>query len=398
MSAKRQQGPTVADELRVNTLATFIRTNREAILDKWFEVASHLPSAYGMTVPVIRDHMPELLDRLADAIERQDTTALPMKGLPNLHAAIRAREGYDLRQVVAEYRALRRVIAQLYADHEGILDAVRPKLQPLGIMNAAIDGAIADAVDQFGIDRDKSREMFISMLGHDLRDPLNTILFGAKFLWEECADEISPRALKTAIRISNSGHRMERMIRDLLDFAHSRLGSGLPVVPAPVDARPLIADTVEEIVHANPDRDIRCGAKSADGDFAVVWDGDRITQAVSNLIGNAIAHGQDPVVIEPMDRGDQIVIEVRNRGEIPREILPRLFDPFTPGGGERRQAEAPEVASERRRGHLGLGLYIVREIAEAHGGGVEAESAEGNAIFRMTLPRDAGDHATAEAR
>jgi signal transduction histidine kinase len=381
----------------VNTLATFIREKRQRILDDWLEAASLLPSAYGLSTPVIRDHIPEILDTLTDAIDRDDATALPMKGLPNLHAAIRAREGYDLRQVVAEYRALRRVIHRLYSEQGDMPDPVRPKMQSLQVMHAAIDAAIADAVDQFGIDRDKSREMFISMLGHDLRDPLNIMAFCARFLWQDCAGEVSPRALKAAIRISGSATRMERMIGDLLDFAHSRLVGGLPVVPVPVDARPIIADTIQEIADANPDRNIQCGVQRTSGALCVVWDSDRVMQAISNLVGNAIAHGEDPVVVDAIDRGEQVTIEVRNGGGIPPEILPRLFDPFTHTGGERRHAEGSQVCAERRRGHLGLGLYIVRQIAEAHGGSVEAASSDGHTIFRFTLPRHAGQTMSAIA-
>jgi signal transduction histidine kinase len=119
-----------------------------------------------------------------------------------------------------------------------------------------------------------------------------------------------------------------------------------------------------------------------------------MVQAVSNLVGNAIAHGEDPIVVEALDHGDSVEIDVRNRGEIPRSALPGLFDPFNHPGGERREGERREEARsspghERRRGHLGLGLYIVRAIAEAHGGSVAAESRDGQAIFRIVLPRDA---------
>src|SRR4030095_7749226 len=203
---------------------------------------------------------------------------------------------------------------KLYSEHGDLPHVVRPKMQSLRVMHAAIDAAIADAVDQFGVDRDKSREMFISMLGHDLRDPLNVMAFCARFLWQDCAAEISPRALKAIMRISGGATRMERMIAALLDFAHSRLGGGLPVVPAPVDARPIIADTVQEIAHANPDRNIQCLVQQTSGDFLVVWDSDRVTQAISNLVGNAIAHGNDPVAVDAIDHGEQATIEVRHEG------------------------------------------------------------------------------------
>jgi len=371
-------------------LAVFIRANRQRILDEWLHVVSRLPSAHGLTQPTIADHIPELLDALAESIEREDVTALPTKGLPSLHAALRVREGYDLRQVVAEYRALRRVIHEMYSS-SGEFDAdTVPKMSAMRVMHAAMDAAIADAVDQFAVDRDRSREMFIGMLGHDLRDPLNTILFCAHSLLEAHGQKLDPAALKSAVRIQTSANRMERMIRDLLDFAHGRLGSGLPVVPAPVeDVRQVIAETVHDIAHANPERMLTFQQPNAAGDFAVRWDGDRISQAVANLVGNAIAHGQDPIVVDAVDEGRQVVVEVRNRGEIPPVLLPRLFDPFTHFGGERRHDGGSTTGPDRRRGHLGLGLYIVHEIAAAHGGTVAAESSHGETTFRMSLPRDA---------
>src|ERR1043165_9239111 len=165
---------------------------------------------------------------------------------------MRVREGYDLRQVVAEYRALRRVIHELYSISGTFHAEQLPAMQALTVMDTAVDAAIVDAVDQYAVDREKSRDMFIGMLGHDLRDPLNTIMFGIASLVEKYAEELPAPAVKIAVRVSTSASRMERMIRDLLDFAHGRLGSGLPVVPAPIpDARMLIADTVPEIAHAN---------------------------------------------------------------------------------------------------------------------------------------------------
>jgi signal transduction histidine kinase len=370
-------------------LAAFIRANRQQILDEWVKAVSELPSAHGLNAPTIRDHIPELLDALVESIERNDVTAIPTRGLPRLHAALRLREGYDLRQVVAEYRTLRRVIHAMYSRSGDFDDDMQLKMKALRVMHAAMDSAIGDAVDQYAVDREKSREMFISMLGHDLRDPLNVIVFGAQTLVETYGEELPAHAVKAALRVRTSATRMERMIRDLLDFAHGRLGGGLPIVPAPIaDVRSIVADTVHEFAHANPERQITFGV-SDQGDFAVIWDRDRLAQAIANLVSNAIAHGQDPIVVELEDRGSELVVNIRNRGEIPAALLPTLFDPFTHFGGERRQGEGATPGQDRRRGHLGLGLYIVHEIATGHGGTIVATSAQGETTFRITLPRDA---------
>ena len=376
----------------MNALPAFIRNHKALILDHWFADVRRLPSAHSLSAERIRDHIPDFLDGLADAIERGDEAAVTMRGLPNLHAALRVREGYDLRQVVAEYRSIRAVILDLYRQHGDLSEEARPKLLPLSTMNAALDTAIADAVDQYAVDQGRAREMFIGMLGHDLRDPLNAIAVGAQVLRDR-GDQPDAHVLNIAARIGASAKRMESMIRDLLDFARGRLGGGFPVFPAPVDARRLLEETVSEIAHAHPERSIESFAANARGTFDAEWDSDRIAQAVTNLLSNAVAHGGDPIVAEPKDQGDQINIEVRNAGEIPAAVLLNIFAPFSPPATDRRHGSAPGDV-ERRRGHLGLGLYIVREIAVAHGGNVAAESHDGQTIFRLTLPRLARvDHA-----
>ncbi|HEY3886087.1 MAG TPA: sensor histidine kinase [Vicinamibacterales bacterium] len=369
----------------MNSLATFIRDNRQLILDEWLAGAQHLPSAHALPADTVRDHIPEFLDRLADAIDNDDVKALHLRGLPNLHAALRASEGYDLRQVVAEYRTLRTVIMRLYRERGDLSIESRPKLRPMTVMNTALDLAIADAVDQYALDQGRAREMFIGMLGHDLRDPLNGIVFGAEMLYQR-GDEVDVLTRKISGRIAASAKRMEGMIRDLLDFARGRLGGGFPIVPAPLDARTLIADTVSEIGQAHPDRSIEC-VPGTPGDFCVYWDSDRIVQAIANLVSNAVVHGSDPVEVEPKDGDEWITIEVRNRGEIAPALMPNLFAPFAQPGADRRH-DGLNFGPERRRGHLGLGLYIVREIASAHGGRVIADSKDGVTTFTMVLPRN----------
>src|SRR5438874_6163733 len=211
----------------MRTLARFIRQHKDRILDEWLEAAARLPSAHDLPLPAIRNHVPEILDSIADAVDRHDTAALELRGLPNLHAAIRLREGYDLRQVIAEYRSLRRVILELYAQLGDITEDTRVKVAPLRDMHSALDEAITDAVDQYAVDKDRAREMFIGMLGHDLREPLNTIGFTAETLRVRAGDDQTREA---AGRIRESVDRMEAMNSDLLDFARGRLGPGLPIV------------------------------------------------------------------------------------------------------------------------------------------------------------------------
>src|SRR5262249_26464792 len=138
------------------------------IVDEWLSRVKSLPSAHGLPTPRLRDHMPAILDLLADAIERRDYGPRPLEDLPEQHAALRYHEGYDLRQVVAEYRLLRHVITELYAERGDLSADSRPKMQPLAVMHEAVDRAISEAVDQYAAERDRVRDRFIAILGHDL--------------------------------------------------------------------------------------------------------------------------------------------------------------------------------------------------------------------------------------
>jgi len=366
----------------MDTLTAFIRAHTHEIVDEWLSRVAQLPSAQGLPLHSLRDHVPAILDRLADAIDRRDQGPRPLEDLPEQHAALRYHEGYDLRQVVAEYRLLRHVIADLYTDHGDLSPDSRPKMKPLTVMHEAVDRAISEAVDQYAAERDRVRDRFIAILGHDLRDPLQAILFTANAQLAR-ADDVDAATVKAAARTIKAATRMERMIADLLDFARGRLGGGFAVVPTRFDARDFISHTVHELAHAHPDRDIRCVLDNASGDFSVDWDRDRVAQVAANLIGNALVHGSDPVSIQLTDEGDEIVIAVGNRGEIPPDVVPRLFDPFV--------SDPPDSG----RSGLGLGLYIVQQIAHAHGGEVRAESSNGTTTFLVRLPRRA--HATGTA-
>jgi signal transduction histidine kinase len=358
----------------MNMLTAFIRQHRNAIVDEWLSRAVKLPNAQTLAPPALWDHVPDILDRLADAIDRRDDTAAALEDLPEQHASLRFRQGYDLRQVIAEYRLLREVIMQMYAERSDLSAQSRPDMHSLTVLNEQLDRAIGEAVDHYALERDQARDKFVAILGHDLRDPLNTVVFQASALSQR-AGELDPKTVTALGRIAASGKRMERMIRDLLDFARGHLGGGFTIVPTAFDARAFLASRVQEIADAHPDRDVQCVAPSVSGDFHVEWDADRISQVITNLVHNALVHGRDPIVVEPHDEGEQVSITVRNHGEIPPAILPRLFDAFSTD------------TSEKAHGGLGLGLYIVQQIAHAHGGEVVANSEGGETTVRVRLPR-----------
>jgi two-component system sensor histidine kinase/response regulator len=217
-------------------------------------------------------------------------------------------------------------------------------------------------------------EMFTALLAHDLRNPLNAILTSAHLVQRIVTE---PVAKEAAARMLSSGRRMSRLIEDMLDLARARIGGGIAIKREEGDFGLLIGPVVREHQAASPDRHIEIINRGALGGQ---WDSERIAQVASNLIGNAIKHGDPhgPVVVH-LDgtQRDSVVFSVVNDGVIPLERQARLFDPFKDGHQRVGRNEG-----------LGLGLYIVQQIVTAHGGGIEVHTEEGRrTVFRVCLPR-----------
>jgi signal transduction histidine kinase len=216
-------------------------------------------------------------------------------------------------------------------------------------------------------------EMFTAVLGHDLRNPLNAILTAAQLL-EQRSDDDGVR--KVSARMLSSARRMSRLIEDMLDLARVRLAGGIPLKRARTDLAALVHRVVQEQQAAFPDRRIEL---FVEGDLVGEWDGDRLAQVASNLIGNAVQHGDERGTIEVRlePSADAIALSVANAGSIPPEVLPHVFDPFR--GGERLPA---------RSEGLGLGLYIVQQIVAAHRGSIDVHSTGSRTVFRVLIPRE----------
>jgi signal transduction histidine kinase len=178
---------------------------------------------------------------------------------------------------------------------------------------------------------------------------------------------------QTVVRLARSAGRIKAMIRDVLDFARGRLGRGIPIKRQPCDLGRICAEEVAEMQQAHPTRAISCEVSD---DLEGEWDPDRLELVLSNLIGNAIQHGRDPIRLVARSEGDEVIVSVHNQGKaIPAEMIPKVFEPF------HRRAE------DGAQG-LGLGLYIVSEIVRAHGGTFSVSSSEGEGTtFMIRWPR-----------
>ncbi|MGK4005244.1 hybrid sensor histidine kinase/response regulator [Sorangium sp. So ce1036] len=218
-------------------------------------------------------------------------------------------------------------------------------------------------------------ETLAAVLGHDLRSPLSAITTAASMILRGPPE---PAAQRAAERILRCSARMARLIEHLLCYSRTRLGQELPIEPRPVDLMSLCAAVLDE---QEPGAAGRFHLRG-EGDPGGHWDPDRLAQVLSNLIGNALRHGASGTPIEVRvdgSRREEVRLRVRNQGAIPPEILPSIFEPFRTTAGGRAATDG-----------LGLGLYIVQRLVEAHGGKVVAASspAEGTS-FEVTLPRRA---------
>jgi two-component system sensor histidine kinase/response regulator len=222
-------------------------------------------------------------------------------------------------------------------------------------------------------------DLFVSILGHDLRTPLGAIRLSAETIVRLSAES---RALRPAGRILRSADRMTRMIEQLLDYARVRQGHGIPLQPGPANLGEICRPVFQEIEDAHPQARLLVQEM---GDLSGVWDSDRLAQVVSNLVSNAVQHGipGGDVAVE-LDGRDATAVRLRvhNAGSIPADAVATLFEAF-------KQAPAQQAPGTRKPG-LGLGLFIAREIARAHGGdlGVRSSEVDGT-TFEVTLPRQA---------
>jgi len=222
-------------------------------------------------------------------------------------------------------------------------------------------------------------EVFAAVLGHDLRNPLSAIVASAHVL-RQSKDEL---ARNTGQRVLSSGRRMARLIEDLLDFSRARLAGGITVRPEPGDLGELTRRVLQEHQATNPDRRI---VLTQEGSLRGQFDGERVAQMASNLVGNALQHGAASGEIHVhLDGCDatRLRFSVSNPGEIPPELLEEIFEPFRGRGDE----------DSGRGGGLGLGLYIVQQLARAHGGEVLVTSGSGTTSFTVALPREPPDAA-----
>ncbi len=369
-------------------LTDFIAHHHKKIINEWVEFARTLrPWSEGMSDKDLRDHAEELLTAIVSDMgssqsrsqqsekSKGRTVGGSLTAIGRKHACERLETGFKLDQLVSEYRALRASIVRLWAEAHG------DKQGELTRFNEAIDETLAEAAVRYSDIMNHTREQFLAILGHDLRNPLSAIVMGATLMTK--SESIDDKQARAATRILNSATRMTRMVSYLLDLARTRLGSSIPIAPTRVDLTTVCEQVIAELEVVYPDSQLRFESK---GDLSGEWDGDRLTQVISNLVANALQHGQPPVTVVAKEHGDQVVLQVHNQGpHIAATALKHIFEPLV------RQ---PHQTGDRNTSGLGLGLYIAREVIAAHGGTIEVTSTEkAGTTFTVQLPRHVPDQA-----
>jgi signal transduction histidine kinase len=369
-------------------LGEFILTNIEPIAREWEEFArTCTPAAIGMTRSALLDDVTQILEAVVDDMEQpqtpaeQDANGNGQRFSDSLgraalsHVGLRLESRFDLAQIVSEYRAMRASVLRLWSSSrpEPLSDETMAVIR----FNEAIDESIAQIVPIYLQREAEYRDRFFGMLGHDFRGPLQAIGLSAALLMNN--GEGSAEGLRPLHRILRSCDRLNRMVKDIIDFTRGRFGEAMNVTRVPGDLGTILGGITDEVQCANPNVAIDF---AAGGELAGDWDSERLSQLIWNLLVNAIQHGKAKQIrVRARNENDQVLIEVHNEGPaIAHDVMRNIFNPL---GRERNVV--------RDQAGLGLGLFICQEIAKAHGGTITATStSDAGTTFAVRLNRRAG--------
>jgi signal transduction histidine kinase len=371
-------------------LGAFIRRNEKQIVEHWEAFAGTLmPAAEGMSPLGLRNHILEILAFIADDLESSQTDSEQVKksegekprnpgqSAAEIHASLRQAGGFNMEQMVSEFRALRASVIKLWQAH--LKQATNSDLSDLTRFNESIDQALTEAISFYTRKLDHRRDLSLGVLSHDLRSPIGAMLMSAQLTLK--IGPINEHQTMLVSQIIASAHRANEMLDYLLDLTRARLGSGLQVIRKHMDMGFVSRRLVDEMRATYPGRTFTIDIQGeTDGN----WDKPRIGQVFSNLLGNAVRYGfQDtPIGIKIKGDPEAVLVSVHNEGvPIPPEAMQRIFDPLNRGEHE-NSYDGPKST------HLGLGLYITKEIVTAHGGTLDVTSSEENGTtFNAWFPR-----------
>ncbi|MDO9361260.1 MAG: HAMP domain-containing sensor histidine kinase [Polaromonas sp.] len=371
-------------------LSQYITDHTEEILAAWDSFAQTLePAASGMTQQALRDHARQMLTAIAldiDTIQNESDGVQKSLGhapetfpqsAASIHGTLREDSGFTLVQLTAEFRALRASVLRLWLaevvtfDKKVTTDIVR--------FNEAIDQALAESAVTFSDRGAETRDRFLAILGHDLRTPVSAVSMAGQLLVRSPDD--ASRNVIIGERLRRSAATMTAMVSDLLEYSRKRLGGAMPHVPEAGDMGEIVQAAVHDSRLANPDCDFDLQLQ---GDLNGRFDRVRMQQVVTNLLANAAQYRAPAtrVAVDVAGEDGKLLVVVRNLGRpIPAESIKTIFSALVQLPMEGDAAGRPSTS-------MGLGLYVAREIAVAHGGSIDVTSgAPQGTVFTVTIPR-----------
>jgi signal transduction histidine kinase len=370
-------------------LAKFILSNLEEILRNWESFAGTVLPEKQFDKAALRNDAAEMLSTIARDMEMPQTAqqqTTKSEGLgpkaaqdtsAETHSLVRLGQGFNQVQLLSEFRVLRATVIRLWMNSSPEIDDAA--MYQLIRFNEGIDQALCESAVRFMEQLEESRDFAIAVLAHDLRNPLNAILSSAQLL--QLTESIGRTTVdEIASNIIGSGTQMSKLINNLLDFTRTRLGQPLPLKREEIDLASVCRQTVAELAATYPELTIELNCpQSIRGPF----DRTRIGQMLSNLVANAIQHGDAarPINVNVSLESDRTVFRVHNEGApIPKTALQTIFDPAP---RHRKKEKKPQD----ELGHLGIGLFIVKKIVEAHSGKISVSSnATAGTAFVVSLP------------
>ncbi len=363
-------------------LASLVKSEREPLLARWREQVRHLPSARLCDVPTLNDHIPLLLDELAEALRANSDQTIPealAETSPPVHGLQRLEEAFDIEEVVAEYNILRACIHDL-ADVNGL----RLQGRPFHIVNRVLDHAIGLALQTYAtqqaLEVQRRRQEYLAFVAHDLRTPLNAIALAGRIL-EMSLPGHGPESARTLNALRRNVQHLEKLVAKVLEEnTHLETELGVKVERREVDLWPLVEALIHDL-HPVAGTDSTRLINEVPDDLVIYADANLMRRVFQNLIGNAIRYTpRGEVVIGARAASADGAVEcwVRDNGAgIPMALVEAVFE---------KGETDPDVA-----GGTGLGLAIVKTFTEAHGGTVTVESTEGaGSTFRLALPGRVG--------
>lgn len=370
-------------------LAEFLRTHAEQILVAWDEFAATVPhTGKPMDQKALRDHAAQILATIADDLDEpqsdgeqvaksrgeSDRDAGTGDTAAETHADTRIVAGFSVDHMLTEYRALRASVLRLWAkssDHE----ADAEDLQQITRFNEAIDQAITESVARYAEQVDRSTNLFMGMLGHDIRNPLGTIRLATELLTR--SGQLTTAAAQPIV---NAAKRIQSIVELIIDFTRAQADGVMPITVRPGQLSSIFENIVAESRVRHPSTAIALQGTQLDTQGH--WDEGRIGQLLSNLLENAILYGASgtPVTVTLSAEADHVKFSVHNTGKvIPMQDREHLFEPHRRGNG---------AEDGRSLQGMGLGLYICREIVRSHNGTLAVRSSEGQGTtFFGRLPR-----------